>query len=870
MRFTIVSSTTIVATVDAGASGNIAVTTPSGTAVLQGFTYINAPNISYNTPQNYGVGIAITPLAPANSGGPVPATIYGQTSTYAGTGNSGSTNGSALTSTFYSPTRVAADLSGNLYVADRDNNLIRKISSGGLVTTFASGFNQPNGVTVDLNGNVYVADAATNSIKKITPTGSVTVVAGNGSMGSNNGIGSAASFYYPFSVTVDGAGNLYVSDNGNNLIRKIDLAGAVTTLAGSGMAAFADGTGTAASFYGPCGGTLDAMGNLYIADGVNNRVRKVTPLGVVTTVAGNGTRATINGNGTSASLNTPTGATIDIAGIVYVAELDGNCIRKVDPSGNVTILAGSNVAGSANGIGTAASFRRPNDVQADQSGFIYVTDYGNNVIRKILTTGYAIDKTLPPGLTFDPTTGIISGTPTATSPSTIYTITAYNTAGSSTTTVTISVSLATPQTITFPPLNSVIYGAADFSAGATSTNNTIPITYTSSNPAVATVSADGKVHVVGVGQTTITALQAGNSIYNAATPVSQTLTVTPAALIVTISNQTKTYGAANPNFTFTYAGFVNGDDATKLSAQPGVVTTASASSPVGVYTVTGGNAASANYTLTYISGTLTILPAPLIITANNQTRIYGIANPALSLTYTSFVNGDDASKLTAQPTVSTIATATSAIGTYPITVSGASNANYNISYLPGTLTITVAPRILTFNPIPDKVSGDIDFDPGATINTNDAITYASSNPSVATIVNGKIHITGVGSVTITASVAAKANYQDVSPKAQQLLVTDINNNDLAIHPVVTPNGDGINDVLRIDGIKKYPDNKLTLVNVNGIKVFEASGYDNVKNVFDGHSNITGAFQPQGTYFYSLQYHENGQSKRKVGYVVLKY
>ena len=124
-----------------------------------------------------------------------------------------------------------------------------------------------------------------------------------------------------------------------------------------------------------------------------------------------------------------------------------------------------------------------------------------------------------------------------------------------------------------------------------------------------------------------------------------------------------------------------------------------------------------------------------------------------------------------------------------------------------------------------------------------------------------------GTVVITASVAPRANYSDVSPISQTLIIIG----DLVrIAPVVTPNGDNINDVLRIDGIVNYPDNRFTLVNINGAKIYEIDGYDNVNNVFDGHSNITGIFQPKGTYFYTLQYNVHGQKQRKVGYVVLKY
>ncbi|MEO6520878.1 MAG: MBG domain-containing protein [Mucilaginibacter sp.] len=864
-KFAVMSATSIIAFVDVGNTGNIAVTNASGTGSLSGFVFIPAPNITYSTPQVYAIGASIIPLSPSNTGGAVPATIYGQTTTFAGNGTIGSSNGAALNSSFNSPTRLALDLAGNVFIADRDNNLIRKVSAG-TVTTFASGFNQPNGVTLDLTGNVYIADAASNSVKKITPTGVVSILAG-GSQGSANGSGVNASFYYPYSITIDIPGNLYVADNANNLIRKVTPSGVVSTIAGSGFAGFANGTGSGASFNNPSGIVVDVAGNLYLADPGNNRIRKITSAGVVTTLAGNGVKNTVNGPAASASFNSPTGVAIDAIGNIYVTDLGANNIRKIDPLGIVSVFAGSGSAGFANGISLSATFNRPNDVQIDPTGYVYVTDYGNNAIRKICTTGYYIDKALPPGLTFDQTTGIISGTPTTVSAATTYTITAYNLSGSSTTTVVIGVTSLTPQTITFPALSSVVYGAGNFNTLAISTNSTIPITYSSSNTSAATIDASGTIHIVGVGQTTITASQAGNASFSAATPVSQVLTVTPASINVVVNNQTKVYGTANPASTFNYTGFVYSETVSVITKLPSVTTTATVTSPVGIYPVNGSGAIAANYIFTYNSGTLTITPALLLIIANDQSRIYGIANPPLTVTYTGFITGDDASKLTTQPLVTTTATITSPIGPYPITVSGASSSNYTITYAQSTLTVTLAPRILTFDPIADKMVGDPDFDPGASVNTNDAITYTSSDPAIAIIVNGKIHVLKPGVVIITATVAPNANYVNVVPISQTLLVLD---EPVRIVPVVTPNGDNINDVLRIDGIANYPDNRFALFNINGVKVYEIDGYDNISNVFNGHSNITGIFQPKGTYFYTLQFNVHGEKKRKVGYVVLKY
>jgi len=268
--------------------------------------------------------------------------------------------------------------------------VVYKTTSGNVSEGFVALFNQPSGVAVDSNGNIYVADSANDQIRKITPTGVISTLAGSKTRGNTDGTGSAASFNYPYGVAVDSNGNVYVVDNGNHGIRKITSAGVVTTLAGSGTKGNADGTGSAASFYSPAGLAVDSNGNVYVADTGNNAIRKITPAGVVTTLAGVvttlggiSTPGNTDGTGSAATFNYPYGVAVDSNGNIYVADNGNHLIRKVTPAGVVTTLAGSSTAGSSDGLGSAASFATPYGVAVDSNGNVYVADRDGSAIRKM-------------------------------------------------------------------------------------------------------------------------------------------------------------------------------------------------------------------------------------------------------------------------------------------------------------------------------------------------------------------------------------------------------------------------------------------------------------------------------------------------------
>jgi sugar lactone lactonase YvrE len=363
----------------------------------------------------------------------------------------GTVDGVGAAARFNNPIGLAIDVGGDMYVADTDNHAIRKITPTGVVTTLAgqagiSGstdgigpearFSSPEGIAIDTTGTIYIADTGNVTIRKVTPTGAVTTFAGTaGAPGADDGIGAAARFSDPIGLAVDAGGDVYVADSEVDTIRKITATAVVTTLAGQvGISGSADGIGAAARFNGPTGIATDAAGNVYVADRLNSTIRKVTPAGLVTTLAGQVEVSGIaDGVGASAQFALPFGTATDAAGNVYVADNSGDSIRKVtsagvvttlasglvsdsnlgifndtgltiDPAGNlyiadtsstirkitptgrVTTLAGrAAVSGSANGIGPAAQFTAPQGIATDAAGNVYVAEI--LTIRKITPTG---------------------------------------------------------------------------------------------------------------------------------------------------------------------------------------------------------------------------------------------------------------------------------------------------------------------------------------------------------------------------------------------------------------------------------------------------------------------------------------------------
>ncbi|MGI8550253.1 MAG: protein kinase domain-containing protein [Dehalococcoidia bacterium] len=265
--------------------------------------------------------------------------------------------------------------------------------AGSGVAGFAEGqgtaaqFSGPNDLTVDTSGTVYVADAGNYRIRKITPDGTVTTLAGSGLPGHADGPGTSAQFINPAGIVVDGAGIVYVTDVGDYRIRKITPDGTVTTVAGSGVQGFADGPAASAQFAFPAGIAVDASGIVYVADAGNYRIRKITPDGAVTTYAGSGLPGFADGLTASAQFAFPLALAGDVRGNLYVTDVANHRIRKIALNGTVTTLAGSEVAGLADGTGNLAQFSSPGDLKADLSGTLYLTDVDSPRIRRITPDG---------------------------------------------------------------------------------------------------------------------------------------------------------------------------------------------------------------------------------------------------------------------------------------------------------------------------------------------------------------------------------------------------------------------------------------------------------------------------------------------------
>ena len=330
--------------------------------------------------------------------------------TIAGNGTAGyiGNGGTAIGAEMNLVSGVALDSTGNIYISEYGNHVIRKVSASGIISTFAgtgvagdSGAGgpatsaqiwRPSGIIVDHLGNVIFSDCDNHKVKKISTSGIITTIAGNGTPGDSGDGGPAisAQLHYPEGIVFDSIGNMYFGDFDNNKIRKVDTSGIISTFAGTGASGYTGdgGPASAATLNNPYGVAISSSGEFYIGDYHNNVIRKINTSGVITTVAGTGV-AGYSGDGgpaTAAQFNLPKGIFFDHTGNLLIAEFNGDRIRKIDPLGIVSTIAGKGIAGYSGdgGLADSAELRTPETITVDVHNNIFIADYGNNVIRKII------------------------------------------------------------------------------------------------------------------------------------------------------------------------------------------------------------------------------------------------------------------------------------------------------------------------------------------------------------------------------------------------------------------------------------------------------------------------------------------------------
>jgi sugar lactone lactonase YvrE len=397
------SNTTVIGNASTTAAQIYGTLTATGTiqAISGGFEF---PDGTIQTTAATGTSTALVAMAFSTSAPLLTTTSAAAVSTLAGQPlTSGALDGAGRAARFNYPSGIAADNAGNLFLADTNNNTIRKIvASTGVVTTLAglagspgctdgtgsaARFNNPSGVAVDATGNVYVADTLNHTIRRVTPAGVVNTFAGwPGASGSADGPGINARFQGPQGVAIDASGNLYVADTNNHTVRKMVLStGIVSTIAGlAGTSGTSDGLGGLVRFNFPSGIAVDGVGDLFVADTENHTIRKILSSGLVSTLAGlPGARGATDGTGSAAGFNSPSALAVDLAGNIYVADTDNHTIRQVVSStGAVTTLAGlAGTSGSADGSGTAARFFGLAGIAVDSNSNLYVADTNNHTVR---------------------------------------------------------------------------------------------------------------------------------------------------------------------------------------------------------------------------------------------------------------------------------------------------------------------------------------------------------------------------------------------------------------------------------------------------------------------------------------------------------
>jgi sugar lactone lactonase YvrE len=804
--------------------------------------------------------------------------------------------GAARSAGLKTPYGVWADSFGNVYISDTGDNLVRKVNSSGIISTVAGSLNTsnapanngdggpatsatlsvPGGIRTDNSGNLYIADTNHNVIRRVDAnTGVITTIAGTGASGysGDGGLATSAQLNAPYDVALDQTGNLFIADYGNSVVRRVDAnTGLMTTVAGVGSCGYGGngGPATSAAMCQTSAVAVDLAGNLYISDDNSDLVRRVDALtGDISTV--------VPSLGYYNNNNELQGVAVDSLGNFYVTDPTG-FIGELAYAGPATANFGSQQLGSTStrSITVSNAGAQPLSLSAINfpNGFIQVASGGVDCnATTTLTSGQNCELAIE----FFPTDGSATGTPYS-GDVTINSNSANATNGVNSIAVSgtaVSNTGTTPQSITFnpaPPLTASYGDKIKLNATASSG---LPVTLLVSGPA--TLIGD-TLTVTGVGTITVTAYQFGDSGdannasgWAAAKPLTATIAANAVQLTVTADSFSRAPGLPNPTLTYTISGMVNGDTAANVTTgAPALSTTAAQSSPTGSYDIIITQntlvTTTPNYTLTaasFVKGTLTITaglsqtitfpaipnannlvygassialqattsapglqvvytvqgsakltgtilsitgagpvavtatqpgdatyqaaqpvtqsfivaPAPLTFTANNQTMAQGSTVPALTYAVSGLVNNDAvANVVTGTPALATTATSSSSVMQYPISISQgtvAVSSNYTVSsssFVSGTMNVVAgSPQTITFGALPNVTYGVAPFVLNATSDSGLPVTLTVTAGS-ASLTNNVLSVTGVGTVTITATQGGNATYTAAKPVSQSFIV----------------------------------------------------------------------------------------------------
>jgi hypothetical protein len=759
-------------------------------------------------------------------------------------------NGLATAADLYCPRNVAIDAVGDIYIADTCNERIRKVTvSTGIITTVAgngiAGYSgdggpatsaelfSPSGVAVDAAGNIYIADLGNDLVRKVTAsTGVISTVAGNGTAGysGDGGPATSAEMNSPYDVAVDTSGNIYISDGGNYRIRKVTAStGIITTVVGTGAWGYSGdgGPATSAKITQPMSIVLDAVGDIYFEDWGSVRIRMVTAsTGDISTVAGNGSWGYSGDGGlaTAAELNSSFGVVVDTAGNIYIADSANNRIRKVTAStGDISTVAGNGAAGYSGdgGAATSAELNYPYGVALDTANNIYIADNGNNRIRAVAQVKATPSITVacsPNPITYGSETTTctttVSAGATGTTTWTIngsawttqtlsggtasaegfngyaagsYTITVtyngdsnYNPASSST---TLTIGKATPSIydtcspnpITYEGSNSICTGYVSDSGAVT---GTLSFTINGSAWATETLSSGSATapqfsSTYGIGTYTVGVAYSGDSNNNSASG-STTLTISKAIQTIAFTAPTSpvTYGVSPIALSATASSGL----AVAFSVSSGPCTVSGSTLTVtgaGTCVVAANQAGNADYSAAaQVTQSVTVNAAVLTVTANSASRVYGAANPTFGYTITGYVNGDTSSVVGGSAAETTSATSSSAPGSYSITFSSEAltAANYTFSYVNGTLAVTQASQTINFTaPASPVTYGVSPISLSANASSGLALTFGvSSGP--CTVSGSTLTVTGAGTCVVAANQAGNTDYLAAAQVTQSVTV----------------------------------------------------------------------------------------------------